>query len=192
MATQRPEDGFVRMPEHEFEAILARAVEEGAKRALADVGLEGNEAALDIRDLRSMLDLLRLVRRTAVQTVVRAVTTAVLLALLVGVAIKLKVFGNGPYSKPFDLFEPPHTPLGRVSRVLAPVPYLHALPRAFITVDSLGAIPLFRSDHLSAASILPPSTVMMCAVVRSDRARATKASATWRASTSALNRLPAR
>ena len=54
------------------------------------------EAALDIRDLRSMLDLLRLVRRTAVQTVVRAVTTAVLLALLAGVAIKLKVFGNGP------------------------------------------------------------------------------------------------
>jgi hypothetical protein len=43
-----------------------------------------------------MLDLLRLVRRTAVQTVVRAVTTAVLLALLAGVAIKLKVFGNGP------------------------------------------------------------------------------------------------
>jgi hypothetical protein len=43
------------MPEHEFEAILARAAEEGAKRALADVGLEGDEAALDIRDLRSML-----------------------------------------------------------------------------------------------------------------------------------------
>ena len=110
MAPQRPEDGFVRMPEHEFEAILARAAEgeaeqtnvwgtffpPNAKRALADVGLEGDEAALDIRDLRSMLDLLRLVRRTAVQTVVRAVTTAVLLALLAGVAIKLKVFGNGP------------------------------------------------------------------------------------------------
>lgn len=96
MAPQRPEDGFVRMPEHEFEAILARAAEEGAKRALADVGLEGDEAALDIRDLRSMLDLLRLVRRTAVQTVVRAITTAILLALLAGVTIKLKVFGNGP------------------------------------------------------------------------------------------------
>jgi len=45
MAPQRPEDGFVRMPEHEFEAIVARAAEEGAKRALADVGLEGDEAA---------------------------------------------------------------------------------------------------------------------------------------------------
>jgi len=83
MAPQRPEDGFVRMPEHEFEAILARAAEEGAKRALADVGLEGDEAALDIRDLRSMLDLLRLVRRTAVQTVVRAVNSAVLDSVVV-------------------------------------------------------------------------------------------------------------
>jgi hypothetical protein len=53
------------------------------------------EAALDIRELRLMLDLLRLVRRTAVQTVVRAVTTAVLLALLARVAIKLKIFGGG-------------------------------------------------------------------------------------------------
>ena len=74
MAPDRLEDGFVRMPEHEFEAILPRAAEEGAKRALVDAGLVGDEAALDIRDLRSILDLLRLVRRTAPQTVVRAVT----------------------------------------------------------------------------------------------------------------------
>lgn len=40
------------MPEPEFEAILARAAEEGAKRARASVGLEGEEAALDIRNLR--------------------------------------------------------------------------------------------------------------------------------------------
>ena len=45
-------EGFVRMPDAEFEAILTRAAEEGAKRALADVGLDGDEAALDIRDLR--------------------------------------------------------------------------------------------------------------------------------------------
>ena len=76
--------------------ILARAAEEGAKRARAIVGLEGGEAMLDIRDLRLMPDLQRLVRSTAVQSVVRVVTTAVLLALLVGVALKLKIFGCGP------------------------------------------------------------------------------------------------
>ena len=57
-------EGFVRMPDAEFEAILTRAAEEGAKRALADVGLDGDEAALDIRDLRSLVDCIRLARRT--------------------------------------------------------------------------------------------------------------------------------
>ena len=32
-------EGFVRMPDAEFEAILTRAAEEGAKRAWADVAL---------------------------------------------------------------------------------------------------------------------------------------------------------
>ena len=70
-------DGFVRIPNAEFEAILTLAAEgeadrknvqwtffpSNAKRALADVGLDGDEAALDIRDLRSLVDCIRLVRR---------------------------------------------------------------------------------------------------------------------------------
>ncbi|GGL58391.1 DUF6127 family protein [Wenxinia marina] len=47
-------EGYVCMPDAGFGAILTRAAEEGAKRALADVGLDGDEAALDIRDLRSL------------------------------------------------------------------------------------------------------------------------------------------
>jgi hypothetical protein len=89
-------DGFVRMPDAEFEAILTRAAEEGAKRALADVGLDGDEAALDIRDLRSLVDCIRLVRRTAMQTAVRMITTGILIALMAGFAIKLKHFGPTP------------------------------------------------------------------------------------------------
>lgn len=84
------------MPDAEFEAILARAAEKGAKRALADVGLDGDEAALDIRDLRSLVDCIRLVRRTAMQTAVSMITTGVMLALLAGIAIKLRIFGGGP------------------------------------------------------------------------------------------------
>ncbi len=79
-----------------LELILTRAAEEGAKRALADVGLDGDEAALDIRDLRSLVDCIRLVRRTAMQTAVRMITTGVMLALLAGIAIKLKIFGGSP------------------------------------------------------------------------------------------------
>ena len=77
MTPPRSDQGFVRMPDAEFEAMLARAAEKGAKRALADVGLDGEEAALDIRDLRSLLDCIRLVRRTAMQTAVRMITTGV-------------------------------------------------------------------------------------------------------------------
>jgi hypothetical protein len=79
-----------------LEAILTRAAEEAAKRALADVGLDGDEPALDIRDLRSLVDCIRLVRRTAMQTAVRMITTGVMLALLAGIAIKLKIFGGSP------------------------------------------------------------------------------------------------
>jgi len=85
--------GFVRMPEDEFEEILARAAEQGARRALADVGLDGPEAAIDIRDLRTLLASLRMARRTAWQTVIRLLTTGLLLALIAGIAVKLKFFG---------------------------------------------------------------------------------------------------
>ena len=95
MSPHRSGQGHVRMPDAEFEALMARAAEEGAKRALADVGLDGQEAAFDIRDLRSLLASIRFVRRTAVQTAVRIITTGVILALLAGIAVKLKVFGSG-------------------------------------------------------------------------------------------------
>ena len=82
--------------ETELEAMLARAAEQGAKRALADLGLDGEDTALDIHDLRCLLDVIRLVRRTVLQTTVRLITTGILLALLAGIAIKLRVFGGGP------------------------------------------------------------------------------------------------
>ena len=96
MSPRRSGQGHVRMPDAEFEELLARAAEEGAKRALADVGLDGTEAALDLRDLRSLLASIRFVRRTAVQTTVHIITTSVILALLAGIALKLKVFGGDP------------------------------------------------------------------------------------------------
>ena len=89
-------DGHIVMPEAEFEQLLERAAETGARRALHEVGLDGDDAADDIRDLRSLLGCMRLAKRTAVQTVVRLITTGILLALMAGIAIKLKLFGTGP------------------------------------------------------------------------------------------------
>jgi hypothetical protein len=95
MSPRRSGDGHLRMPDAEFEELLARAAEEGAKRALADVGLDGQEAAMDVRDLRALLASIRFVRRTAVQTTVHLITTGLILALLAGITLKLKVFGTG-------------------------------------------------------------------------------------------------
>jgi hypothetical protein len=74
--------------------ILELSAERGAKRALADIGLVDENAAADLRDLRDLLDAIRMAKRTAWQTVVRLITTGLILALIAGVAIKLKVFGG--------------------------------------------------------------------------------------------------
>jgi hypothetical protein len=59
------------------------------------VGRQTPQAALDIRDLRALLDAIRFVRRTAVQSAVQLITTGLILALLAGIALKMKVFGPG-------------------------------------------------------------------------------------------------
>ena len=89
------QDGMVVMPRDEFEELLARAAERGARRALADVGLDGEDAAHDIRELRGLLEAFNAAKHTAWQTVVRLVTTGFLLALVAGAVIKLKLMGGG-------------------------------------------------------------------------------------------------
>lgn len=94
---KEPDSGaLIALPAAEFEALLERAAETGARRALHEVGLHGQDAAEDIRDLRSLLAGFRLAKQTAVQTAVRLITTGVLLALMAGIAIKLKLFGPTP------------------------------------------------------------------------------------------------
>lgn len=88
-------DDMLQMSEREFEELLARAAQEGARRALVDAGLDGREAALDIRDLRALLEGIRLMRRTAAQTIIRMRTAGLILTLLAGIALKLKLFGEG-------------------------------------------------------------------------------------------------
>jgi hypothetical protein len=80
MTPSKAGDHF-RVSETELEALLVRASETGARRALQEVGLEGKDAAEDIRDLRSLL---------------AGFTTGILVALIAGIAIKLKLFGPTP------------------------------------------------------------------------------------------------
>lgn len=87
-------DGMVIMPLDDFEKLLEEAAERGARKALADVGLDGEDAAHDIRELRNLLDAFTSAKHTAWQTVVKIVTTGFVLALMAGAMIKLKVFGG--------------------------------------------------------------------------------------------------
>jgi hypothetical protein len=95
----RRSEGFVRVPDAEFEAILTRAAKKGAKRAVTDVGLDGDEAACNIRDLRSVVDGIRLVRHPAACAVsrhLRRVSIAVALGgILVTICARLDGWRQG-------------------------------------------------------------------------------------------------
>ncbi|HNE43411.1 MAG TPA: DUF6127 family protein [Rhodocyclaceae bacterium] len=56
---------MVTIPQEEFESMLERAAERGARHALHEVGLDGEDAAHDIRDpalFMSMIDCFRIDR----------------------------------------------------------------------------------------------------------------------------------
>lgn len=88
------QDGWIQLPREDFEQLIEQAAERGAKRALADVGLDGADAAYEIRELRSLLEAFNTAKRTAWQTIVRILTTGFVIALLAGAVIKIKIFGG--------------------------------------------------------------------------------------------------
>jgi len=87
---------MVTLPQDEFEAILERAAERGARHALHEVGLDGEDAAHDIRELRNLLDAFNEAKRTAGITLVKMIVTGLVLALLAGTVLKIKLFGGQP------------------------------------------------------------------------------------------------
>lgn len=74
----------------ELEAMLERAAEDGARKALAAVGLHDDLASGDIEELRELLSAWRTTRREAGKTIVRWLTIGLLTAITFGVYTKLK------------------------------------------------------------------------------------------------------
>ncbi|WP_296651977.1 DUF6127 family protein [Rhodoferax sp.] len=85
---------MVTMPHDDFEQMLERAAERGARHALHEVGLDGEDAAQDIRELRSLLDAFNQAKKTAGLTIIKLVITGLVMAILTGTLIKLKLFGG--------------------------------------------------------------------------------------------------
>ena len=93
-ATQVERRKMVTLPQEEFEEILERAAERGARHALHGVGLDGEDAAHDIRELRNLLDAFNEAKKTAGLTIVKMLVTGLVMALLAGAFVKLKLFGG--------------------------------------------------------------------------------------------------
>lgn len=73
----------------ELQAMVDSAAKKGAKEALESVGLHDETAGGDIRDLRSLVDGWRTVKKTALRTAVQTATIALLGILSLGLAWKL-------------------------------------------------------------------------------------------------------
>lgn len=93
-ANQTERRKMVTMPHDDFEQMLERAAERGARHALHEVGLDGEDAAHDIRELRNLLDAFNEAKRTAGLTIIKMVVTGLVMAILTGTLIKLKLFGG--------------------------------------------------------------------------------------------------
>ena len=72
------------MTEEEMALMIEKAAEAGAKKALREVGLSDDDANVDVKELRNLLDTWRITKRTAVKTIVQAVTYLFLGALITG------------------------------------------------------------------------------------------------------------
>jgi hypothetical protein len=94
--TQLERRKMVSLPQEEFEEILERAAERGARHALHEVGLDGEDAAHDIRELRNLLDAFNEAKKTAGLTIIKMLVTGMVMALLAGAFVKLKLFGGQP------------------------------------------------------------------------------------------------
>lgn len=77
------------MTADELDALMERAAEKGARRALESVGLHDENAGRDIHDLRTLIDGWRTTKRTVLEAVLRWVTIGILGFISIGLWWKL-------------------------------------------------------------------------------------------------------
>jgi 2-iminoacetate synthase ThiH len=70
--------GQTTLTPEELEAMLDRAAKRGAKQALAAIGLHDENAAVDVREMRSLLEAWRDTRRSIWNTSIKLLTVAIL------------------------------------------------------------------------------------------------------------------
>jgi hypothetical protein len=81
------------MVNDQVEALLERASETGAQRALARLGLDDPNAAKDMNELRELLSAWRDAKRSARKAAIGWVVRMALALVLIGLAVKLGLPG---------------------------------------------------------------------------------------------------
>ena len=81
----------IKISNEELEEMLDRSAKRGAKLVLRELGLHDESAAIDIREIRSLLDTWRQTRQSIWNTFIKITTIAVF--TFIGMAIWMKL-GN--------------------------------------------------------------------------------------------------
>lgn len=84
-----------RVSDENIYLLIAQASEEGAVRALAQLGLSDEDAGADISELRALLDSWRDTKKTARHAMIRWIMRLFFSALLLGLAVKFKLLQLG-------------------------------------------------------------------------------------------------
>ena len=92
--TEHRDDGRRILHKDDLKVLLQEAARQGAMNALKSLGLDDEQAAEDIKEIRTWLDIIRQAKTEAMKTAVKLLTTLAVTALLAGIAIKMKLFGQ--------------------------------------------------------------------------------------------------
>ena len=91
-------DKIVKIDEEHMRLLVKDAAEEGANNALAKLGLNDEKAGKDIKELRDLMSMYRVVTSEALRTMTRTITVAIIGMLAMGAAIKtgiIKIVAGG-------------------------------------------------------------------------------------------------
>jgi len=80
----------VELTPDQLEDMLDRAAKKGASEALRELGLQDEDAASDIKEMRGLLDAWRLTKRSVWSTTVKMGTVAILTFIATAVWMTLK------------------------------------------------------------------------------------------------------
>ena len=78
----------VSLAREELQALMREAAREGARTALAEVGLSDGDARTDIRELRNLIDSWRSAKKDIGSTILKVSTSAILIFIAAAVAMK--------------------------------------------------------------------------------------------------------